>query len=103
MRGNGGEVRIANGARGWLSVGWREAADLRDWVITRDGTQFVCRATAVDENSRVEERPIDLKVEIGPMTWIWKAVEPIRRDGKVTVALSHGPDVVRGMGEDSNG
>lgn len=96
MRHEVGESRVATGSRGWLVVGQREAADLHDWVIVRNGRQFLCRATLGEENSRMEQRPLGLRVEIGSMTWIWQGIEPVRTGGQVTVALSAGPDRVLG-------
>jgi hypothetical protein len=89
----GGVQRVAFGRAGAIRDGHRTAAALSRWEIVRVAAGLECRGHATERNEyRLQQRPLDLMVEIGGATWVWKGVEPVvRDDGEVVVSLAGEP------------
>jgi hypothetical protein len=82
-------VRVS-GQHGELLVGYQRAAGLAEWQVVRgEGGVLQFRADLVGRHDYwFEQRPMDLRLTLGPVEWVWRRVEPSLVEGGDTVLLT---------------
>lgn len=85
----------ASGIGGELRFGYQVAAEIGAWAIEPQGASFALSAALRQEHAVwIRERPLDVAVRLGPVTWKWKDVDPVVDSGQARLALTRRPDSV---------
>lgn len=84
----------ATGESGELRVGHRHAAVLGRWTIEPAGRSFVLRASVASEDAFwVNERPLDVLLDVGGTRWLWRHANVELGGGEVVARISELPIV----------